>query len=323
MTKSYDVLAIGVAAVDDLMYISSYPPPNAKVPVFQKERHGGGPACTAIVSVAMLHGRAAFCARLGEDELSRYIKQQLQQHRVDTTHIVHDPSAVPYHSAIAVDLAGNRNVFYSASRFKEITPEDLSEDLVLSSKIVLLDHVSGLPPTGVAQKIRSLGVPIIGDIEGCSEEAHQLSDLVDYLIVPSEFAQWVSKARNPKEACSYLAQTRRIATVVTAGQEGCYYTEGSSTPITHLPAFKINAFDTNGCGDTFHGAFALAIARNFSLDDALLFASAAAAVKADGKNGTVRGWNALPALEDIVQLLRTSSRQVEASFFERIVRIAA
>ncbi|QNI37471.1 carbohydrate kinase family protein [Edaphobacter albus] len=322
MTKSYDVLAIGVAAVDDLMYISSYPPPNAKVPVSQKERHGGGPACTAIVSVAMLHGRTAFCARLGEDELSLYIKQQLQQHHVDTAHIVHDPSAVPYHSAIAVDLAGNRNVFYSASCFKEITPEDLSEDLVLSSKVVLLDHVSGLPLTGVAQKIRALGIPIIGDIEGCSEESKQLADLVDYLVVPSEFAQWVSNARDPREACAYLAQTKRTATVITAGQEGCYYLQGGSSSITHLPAFRIKAFDTNGCGDTFHGAFALAIARNFSLDDALLFASAAAAVKAVGKNGTMRGWDALPTLEDIIQLLRASSKQFEVSLLERIARIA-
>lgn len=51
MTKQYDVLAIGVAAVDDLLYVSSYPPSNVKVSIMARERHGGGPACTAIATV--------------------------------------------------------------------------------------------------------------------------------------------------------------------------------------------------------------------------------------------------------------------------------
>jgi len=40
MAKPYDVLAIGVAAIDDLLYISSYPQPNVKVSVTTRERHG-------------------------------------------------------------------------------------------------------------------------------------------------------------------------------------------------------------------------------------------------------------------------------------------
>jgi sugar/nucleoside kinase (ribokinase family) len=46
----------------------------------------------------------------------------------------------------------------------------------------------------------------------------------------------------------------------------------------------VKTFDTNGCGDTFHGAFALAVARNFSLDHAVIFASVAAAIKTSGYN---------------------------------------
>src|SRR6266702_5589975 len=118
MTKFYDVLAIGVAAVDDLLYVSSYPPSNVKVAVTASERHGGGPACTAIAAVATLEGRSAYCARLGNDDLSIYIDRLLQQRHVDTTHIIRDSDAAPYHSSIVVDLHGNRNVFYDASRFR-------------------------------------------------------------------------------------------------------------------------------------------------------------------------------------------------------------
>src|ERR1700730_17687512 len=116
MTKPYDVLAIGVAAVDDLLYIPSYPPPNVKVSVTSRERHGGGPACTAIAAVGTLEGRSAYCIRLGTDDLSAYIESQLQQRNVDT-HIIWDSEAAPYYSSIVVDPHGNRNVFYDASMF--------------------------------------------------------------------------------------------------------------------------------------------------------------------------------------------------------------
>jgi sugar/nucleoside kinase (ribokinase family) len=310
MTKRYDVLAIGVAAVDDLLYVSSYPPSNVKISVTARERHGGGPACTAIATVGTLKGRSAFCARLGNDDLSIHVKHLLQQCNVDTTHIIRDSDAAPYHSSIVVDLHGNRNVFYDASMFRPVTSDSVADSLILSAELVLLDHVGGPALTEIAKKTRDLGVPILGDVEGRSESALRLADFVDHLIVPIDFARWASNSEDPMNACAYLAQTRRASTVVTAGPEGCYYASGTGNSVTHFPAFKVETSDTNGCGDTFHGAFALAAARNFSLDQAVTFASAAAAVKASGRSGTKssgtkRGWDALPTLDDVILLLRS------------------
>jgi sugar/nucleoside kinase (ribokinase family) len=73
------------------------------------------------------------------------------------------------------------------------------------------------------------------------------------------------------------AAEHQLSFVVTVGSNGCYYTSGTNSSIIHFPAFKVETSDTNGCGDTFHGAFALAVAHNFSLDHAITFASAAAA----------------------------------------------
>jgi sulfofructose kinase len=323
MTRQYDVLAIGVAAVDDLLYVSSYPPSNVKVSVITRERHGGGPACTAIATVGTLGGRSAYCTRLGEDDLSIYIERLLQQCHVDTSPIIRDPEAAPYHSSIVVDLHGNRNVFYDASMFRPVTCDILADSLVLSAELVLLDHVAEPALTEVAKKIRNLGVPILGDIEGHSESALLLANLVDHLVVPSDFARWASNSVNPLDACAYLAQTRRATTVITAGSDGCYYTSDTDSSITHFPAFKVETFDTNGCGDTFHGAFALAMARNFSLDHAITFASAAAAVKASGGNGTKRGWNALPTLDDVILFLRSyPGNYYRSELLERIANIA-
>ena len=37
-----DVLGIGVTAVDDLVYVDGYPPPDSKKPILRRDRQGGG-----------------------------------------------------------------------------------------------------------------------------------------------------------------------------------------------------------------------------------------------------------------------------------------
>lgn len=303
-TKIYDVLGIGVAAVDDLLYVESYPPPNKKIPVLRKERHGGGPACTAMATIGKLGGRACYIGCFGDDELSSFLREELSRHQVDTQHLLWDVEASPYHSAILVDSCGTRNVFYDASRYRVVHSEQVSNFLIQSAKLILLDHVAEPSLLDVAKKVRDLGTPILGDIEGCSEAALLLANTVDHLVVPEEFALWASGANYPASACVALAQTKRLTTVVTAGTNGAYYCAGQQKVATRIPAFPVQTFDTNGCGDTFHGAYALAITKDFAVSEAILFASAAAAVKAFAGGGERRGWNALPSREEILDLLR-------------------
>ena len=46
----------------------------------------------------------------------------------------------------------------------------------------------------------------------------------------------------------------------------------------YSPAFVVNARDTTGAGDVFHGAFCYAVVKGYSTDDALEFSNAMAAL---------------------------------------------
>jgi sulfofructose kinase len=52
-----------------------------------------------------------------------------------------------------------------------------------------------------------------------------------------------------------------------------------------VPGHSIKVVDTTGCGDVFHGAYALAIARGRSVRDAAEYANAAAALAATRTGG--------------------------------------
>jgi sugar/nucleoside kinase (ribokinase family) len=305
MSNDLDVLGVGIAAVDDLIYVAEYPTVDCKIPTFGKARQGGGPACTAIAAVGSLGGRAAYVAQFGDNELSGFIRSALIHHGVDVSHIVHDPLGGPYHSTIVVDRCGHRNVFYDPTLYRPFVSDRLPDAVIKSARVVLLDHITEPSLVPIAKRANALAVPVLGDIEGCTKSARELAGLVDYLVVPHAWALWATGASGPSEACAVLARTERSATVVTDSASGCYWSSNSAPAVRHFPAFEVDVFDSNGCGDTFHGAFALAVARGLAMEEAIPFASAAAALKARARGGDSRGWDALPSLEEIFEFLQS------------------
>ena len=75
-----------------------------------------------------------------------------------------------------------------------------------------------------------------------------------------------------------LAQAITGFLAVTDGPEGVYWLDDGE--VRHVAAFKVEAVDTLGAGDTFHGAFTLrAWRRRDDVVDIMRFAGAAAAIK--------------------------------------------
>lgn len=291
MPATLDLLAVGIAAVDDVLYIDDAPTLNGKYPVRNTTRHAGGLAATAMAAAARLGGAVSYVARFDEGELSRFMTALCTDYGVQTHHMIRDPAARPYHSVIVVDAAtGSRTIFYDCRDFKQPLAADLTDQLIRSAKIFFLDFLAEPVPLDLARKVHRLDVPIVADVEGRSGDVGALLELVDYLVVSEEFAQWKTGQRNLAEACAHLAATPRKATVVTAGAQGCYWTDSPTRPVTHQPAFSVLTTDTTGCGDTYHGAFAYAISQNWTVEEAILLASACGALKASGQGG----WPALP-----------------------------
>jgi len=292
--KSLDILGVGISAVDDLTYIDEVPQVNFKYPVRDKTRNGGGLTATAMAAAARLGGKVAYTARFNNGDLSNFMTGLFNEYGVKTEHIIHDPAGKPYHSVIVVDKAtGSRTIFYDCRDFKQPTAADLADDVIASAKVFFMDFLAEPVPVELARKVRKLGVPIVADIEGRSPGVDALLHEIDYVVVSEEFAQWKSGEKDLATACAALAKAggpNRKATVVTGGAAGCWYATSNNGPVTHQPAFKVIATDTNGCGDTYHGAFAYAISQGWSVTEAVLLASAAGAIKASGRGG----WPALP-----------------------------
>jgi len=284
--KRIDVLGLGAVAVDDLLFVEAYPPPDGKAEVVGRERHCGGLAATALVTAARLGARCAYAGVLGKDELSTFAIRCLQRAGVNTSHVQRNPCAQPVHSTIVVDRRhGARNIFYDLDRVIG-AGRRTSAALVRSARVLLVDNI-GVPGMLRAARIaRRAGIPVVADFEDdCHPQFRQLLSLANHLVLSWGFARKLTAARSPEAAVREFVRRDREVVVVTCGGEGCWYLEKGCSLPRHHPAFKVKAVDTTGCGDVFHGAYAFALAKDMPIEERVRFAAATAALKATRTGG--------------------------------------
>jgi sulfofructose kinase len=102
-----------------------------------------------------------------------------------------------------------------------------------------------------------------------------LYNKVDYLISSEKFARQFSGEEDPRKALVSFDGTAPFI-AVTWGSDGVYWQDDEGQH--HMPAFNIEAVDTTGAGDAFHGAFALGLAQVMELRTNLRRACATAAL---------------------------------------------
>src|SRR5467141_1254157 len=112
-TERFDVLGLGCAAVDDLLYVNSFPPADTKVRVEQALRRCGGLTGAALVTAARLGARCAYAGCLGTDEHSQHVANNFTSEAVDISHAPRLATARVVHSTIVVGKdCGSRNVLF-------------------------------------------------------------------------------------------------------------------------------------------------------------------------------------------------------------------
>ena len=305
MTLTWDVFGIGTAAVDDLLLVERYPEADSKVNILESMRQGGGQTATAMVAAARQGARAAFCCRLGLDDLSRFTLSELQKEGVETSACHQDRQGSPYHSIIIVDTQKHtRTIFHSGGNVSP-PPELINAELISRTRVLFVDDNSGPAGIKAARIAASLGIPVIADVEpDPPPEVVELLPLVDHLIIGSKLAQTLSGESSEPAMAFALCGTQRACCVVTAGEKGCWYAQRGASAV-HVPGHKVDVVDTTGCGDVFHGVYAAALARGDSLPGAVALANASAALKATRPGGRL----GIPDLETARAFLHGSHTQ--------------
>lgn len=249
------------------------------------------------MAAARLGARVEFWTRVGDDFTGHFLLEELRDEGVEVSASVVVPGATSPVSLIQVDAeTGERTIQHFPGRGLEAPAEGLPYERIGQAACVLLDDWWGPAARGAAQAARSAGVPVVADLCPNADNADLVS-LVSHLVVSRAHfdAQTIA---SPQDLLRRLHDLGPEVAAVTVGADGCWYSDGAG--VRQAPGFGVEAVDTTGAGDVFHGALGCGLARGWDLDTAMEFASAAAALKCRQLGGRT----GIPTLAETLGFLR-------------------
>jgi sulfofructose kinase len=295
------IACCGGVVLDFIFDVERIPRTPEKVPAFAFREGGGGLAATAAVAIAALGGAAEFWGRVGDDAHGERLTDLLREREV-TPVVERCPGARTPLSTMMVDRQGERMLAYFGDERLGDDPSWLPVDTIVTLDAVLCDIRWRRGAEAVLTEARARGIPSVLDVELASpDDVSALTSLCDYNLFSANALTRFTGIKEPQAAIRAAADRAQAAVGVTLGSRGFLWLEDGRCWLQ--PAFHVRAVETNGAGDAFHGAFALAIARGDNFGQAARFASATAALKCARRGG----WNSVPSALEVEDLLASQS----------------
>jgi sugar/nucleoside kinase (ribokinase family) len=300
--RPFDVIGLGVNALDLVGVIDGTPKPDTKVPLLEFDVQGGGVVATAMVTCARLGLRTRYIGKVGTDFWSRASVRSLSHEGVEVRHVIRTQGPGHVSLVIADRVTGTRTLFYRRPSAYAILPAELNRGVITAGRLL---HVDGIDAAAALQAVRwarEAGMRTTMDGERIVEGIHQVWPLVDLLVCNPRFVQETTGRTSLEDGLRDLAARGPSRVAVTLAENGALGLQDDDW--VRAPGFKITPVDTTGAGDVFHGACTLGELRDWPLELTLSFANAVAAIKCQ----SVGGRRGIPRLPEVITFLKAHDR---------------
>jgi len=295
-------LGIGLSIWDTLIALDGYPEEDGKLPIAEITAQGGGPTATALVTMARMGLSAGYMGALGDDEPGDNMAAEFERYGVDTRFLARVPGAPSPVAFVLVNrIAKTRTILHHTCGMPGFALTDKHIEALRTCRLL---HLEGRGEIDIqaAQIVRDAGGIVsldAGTMRSVTERAMALTDLIT---MSESFLMKFTGIENPEDALAEV--DRRFSPkvcAVTQGASGGLWRQGGVT--ARYPAFPVDAIDTTGAGDVFHGAFAYGFLQGWPVGRICRFASAAAAIKCTRAGGRA----GIPALHEVDAFMKNHS----------------
>lgn len=261
------------------MRVDNFPDPGSKVQASEFLVTSGGQAGNAAVAVARLGAQCSYIGALGDtdDDVANTIAKTFAGEGIDVSRALRVPGARSSVSLILIDKSGEKMIATRRDTgLKNAAPKDPAA-AVADIDAVLLDNRYATLTLPICMAAQARGIPRVLDLDKPSPSDDPLVMGSTHVIASAEAMRDSTGFKDYGAALKKFGEVYKGFLAVTDGPDGVYWLDGGD--VRHLPAFKVEAVDSLGAGDTFHGAFAIALVETGDIVASLRFAAAAAALK--------------------------------------------
>lgn len=272
------VVGLGACVLDTLINCDRFPVEDTKQKAQGIFLSGGGPVGNALVVMSKLGIETEVIGAFADDNSGVYLLEDFKKYGVgvESAVTVKDTSSFVSYIILSEEKQSRTCVFDRG------TVPDNSDNV----KLNVIDGATVLHLDGnylnsaicAAKYAKENGVKVSLDAGGLYSGIEKLLPYVDILIPSAEFAMGFTGEKDIPSAMQKLKDkyNPQILVVTDGGNGGYYFENGKAV---HYDSFKVKAVDTNGAGDTFHGAFVTAYCDGKSVKECCHFASAVAGYK--------------------------------------------
>ncbi len=264
----------------------------------------GGKGANQAVAAARLGAHVTFVARVGQDMFGQEALSNFQREGLDTRYVVQDEKAPSGVALIVVGPDGQNIIAVAPGANRRLSPADVeaASPAFAEARSVLLQLEIPLETVMAAAKAgRSAEATVILNPAPApsSPLPDELLAYVDILTPNETEAAALTGCENPEEAALALLQKGIRTVIVTLGEAGALVAPVPDQ-MRRVPGFRVEAVDATAAGDAFNGALAVALARGNSLDAAVRYAHAVAALSVT----RLGAQPSLPTAEEVDAFLR-------------------
>jgi sugar/nucleoside kinase (ribokinase family) len=305
--RKFDVVGLGVSTLDLLLVVDELPGEEGVQRALESVLQGGGPVATAMVALVRLGSHTAMLDKVGDDWRGKLIIDEFKKEGVATEWMRIASGCGSSIASIMVRKGdGARSIVFSPGDAGELGPDELPEDVIVTSRILHLNgrHLAACRKAAQLARAHGVKVSFDGGANRYREDVPDLITLTDICIVARQFAFAFSGAEDVKTAARSLLDAGPEIVVITAGAEGSWIFLRNAEAF-HQPAFNVGSpVDTTGAGDAYHGAFLHGIVTGLNLKGCAVLAAAVAALN----TRKLGGRSALPTMAEAGALLSNPGR---------------
>jgi ribokinase len=288
------IVVIGSSNTDMIIRVPRIPGPGETILGGEFFTAAGGKGANQAVGAARAGGRVKFIARVGRDMFGERAVAALKHEGIDVRNVLRDPRAASGAALIFVAKNGENSIAVAGGANAKLSTADVKRaaGAIAGAASLVMQLETPLASVHLAATLAAkAGVPVTLNPAPAQPLPSSLLKLITILTPNETEAELltgikVNGVAAAAKACAKL-RARGVRTVIlTMGSRGAFVSEPSGSRL--VPGFKVKAVDTTAAGDIFNGALSVALTEGRSLDDAIRFAHAAAAI-------SVTRWGAQPS----------------------------
>lgn len=284
MKTAGNLVVLGSINADHILNLESFPAPGETVTGSQYQVAFGGKGANQAVAAGRSGANIAFIACTGDDDTGERVRKQLASDNIDIAPVSVVAGESTGVALIFVNAEGENVIGIHAGANAALTTErvEAQRAIIAGAEALLMQLESPvesvLAAANIAHENHTTVVLNPAPARVLSDELLALVDIITPNETEAEKLTGIRVENDDDAARAARAlHDKGIGTVIiTLGSRGVWASVNGEG--RRVPGFKVKAIDTIAAGDTLNGALVTALLEGKSMDDAIRFAHAAAAI---------------------------------------------